>query len=247
MKPPVSIQFHGSLVDFLPAQKRCQSLLIDCVKNRSVKDLIESVGVPHPEIDLIIVNTHPVDFSHLVHGGEKIEVYPPGTSLHLASAFHLYPSWPTPPRFILDVHLGKLAAYLRLFGFDSLYRNDYDDPELADISAREQRILLTCDIKLLMRKQINFGYCVRSRQPTEQLIEVAQRFRLKNHTDKMLRCIECNGIIKAVEKQQILSQLQPLTRQHYDEFYQCDHCGKIYWKGSHYDHMQELRKHIQST
>ncbi len=245
MSTRVNIHLHGCLTDFIANGKRGGSLNIDCRKTRSVKDLIESLGIPHPEIDLIVVNQRSVDFNWPIAGGETIEVYPADYRVDLEHALHLLPATTGEPRFILDVHLGKLAGYLRLFGFDSLYRNDYDDPELAAVSAEQERILLTCDVKLLMRKQVRYGYWVRARKPRLQLIEVINRYELTHCRTGVVRCIDCNGIIHAVAKQQIEHRLQPLTRLHYHEFYQCDGCNKLYWKGSHYDHMEQFRTRIE--
>lgn len=141
---------------------------------------------------------------------------------------------------MLDVHLGRLAAYLRMLGFDTLYENDCDDPTLADISAGQQRILLTCDRLLLMRKQISYGYFVRNRQPHQQLIEILSRYDLYEDIRPFTRCVHCNGNTRAVNKQDIESQLLPKTKKYYDKFYQCDSCKKIYWQGSHYLRMQDM-------
>jgi hypothetical protein len=141
---------------------------------------------------------------------------------------------------VLDTHLGRLAAYLRMFGFDTLYRNDFDDPELANISAEQNRILLTRDLKLLMRKQITRGYFVRERLPRKQLLEVMRRFDLFAAQQPFTRCMHCNGKIRKIGKQSVESRLQPRTRTFYSEFWQCGDCGKIYWKGSHFQRMQRL-------
>ena len=150
----------------------------------------------------------------------------------------------TVARFVLDVHLGRLAAYLRMMGFDSLYRNNYDDSTLANISADEQRTLLTCDRQLLMRKQVTHGYFVRSRQPQQQLFEVLSRFDLFDKKKPFTRCMHCNGITQPVNKQEIEARLQAETKKYYNEFFQCEDCNKIYWKGSHYLKMQAMFKRL---
>jgi hypothetical protein len=153
----------------------------------------------------------------------------------------------TAPLFLLDVHLGRLVTYLRMLGFDTLYQNNYDDPTLANISANENRTLLTCDRKLLMRKQVVHGYLVRSREPRQQILEVLTRFNLFDHQNAIARCLRCNGMIQTVDKQTILAQLLPLTKKYYDKFYQCDSCNKIYWEGSHYSKMQLLIEKIKNA
>jgi len=240
MPREVNIRFYAGLNELLPADWRDTDFNYEIIKSRSVKDLIESIGVPHPEVDLIFVGGESVDFNYLVEGGEHIRIYPPGNSYDNPALIHNQPQPMDEPRFLLDVHLGRLASYLRMLGFDTLYRNDYDDPTLADISAKQNRILLTCDRKLLMRKQVCYGYLVRARKPREQIVEVLKRFDCCHYQPSVARCIQCNGIIQSVEKEQIESQLLPLTKQHYDQFFQCDTCHKIYWEGSHFDKMQVL-------
>jgi len=236
----VKIRFYAELNDFLPAEQR-QVTFQHCFKQAgSIKDMIENLGVPHTEIDLILVNGESINFNYLVQDGDCISVYPVFESLDISPASHVR-SKPLPKtRFVLDTHLGRLAAYLRMLGFDTLYRNDYDDPSLANISVAEGRILLTRDIKLLMRKQITHGYFVRNIQPQQQLLEILSRFDLFKAQQPFSRCMHCNGEINAVDKQAIVSQLMPDTKSFYDEFWQCAQCHKIYWKGSHYRRMQQF-------
>ena len=178
---------------------------------------------------------------------DRISVYPVFESLDISPLKHCQPTPLRDPRFVLDVHLGRLAAYLRMLGFDTLYRNDYDDPTLADISADEHRILLTCDLRLLMRKQITHGYFVRARQPHKQILEILARFDLYNNQKQFTRCMHCNGKTRAVKKKDIETQLLPKTKKFYDVFYQCESCNKIYWQGSHYLKMKDMINKIRAT
>lgn len=246
----IDMRFYEELNDFLPADLRRTGFSYELKKTRSVKDLFESIGVPHTEVDLIIVNGESVDFNYQVQYGDHICLYPVlkptllKQSLYLSLALlplkHCLPETLSDPCFVLDVHLGKLAAYLRMMGFDTDYRNDYDDFTLAEMSANEQRILLTCDRQLLMRKQVNYGYFVRARQPKQQLLEILSHYDLYNRLKPFTRCMHCNGKTRAVNKKTIETQLQVKTRQHYNEFFQCQSCNKIYWKGSHYQKMKNL-------
>ena len=188
MMEQINIYFYGELNDFLSPEQREVDIRYALKKPRSVKDLIESIAVPHTEIDLIFVNGVSVDLNYQVQSDDRISVYPLLKSDDLShekfelpdnqQLKHLQPKLLDEPSFVLDVHLGRLAAYLRMLGFDTLYKNDFDDPTLADISADEHRILLTCDRLLLMRKQISHGYFVRNRQPQQQLLEILSRFGL---------------------------------------------------------------------
>lgn len=236
--PRVTLRFYEELNDFLPpiCQKR---EFHHPWRAGSVKDLVESLGVPHTEIDLILVNGRSVSFSCPVQANDRISVYPVFETLDITPVTHLRPRPLRCTRLILDCHLGRLAAYLRMLGFDTLYRNDYDDATLAETSAREQRILLTCDRKLLMRKPVTRGYFVRSRQPREQLREVIRRLDLTRAFQPFTRCMICNQPLEPVAKSDLLEHLPPHVRTHQNQFWQCRGCGRIYWKGTHYQRMLE--------
>jgi uncharacterized protein with PIN domain len=206
----------------------------------SIKDMIESLGAPHTEVDLILVNGESVDFAYLVQDGDRVSVYPLFTSLDVAPLTRVRPKPLGKPRFVLDTHLGRLASYLRMLGFDTLYRNDYADEELARLSSEQGRILLTRDRGLLKRALVQRGYCVRETQPRQRLLEVLRRFDLFEAIAPFRRCIRCNGSLRPVSKQAIAHRLPPQTRQYYDEFHVCEGCEQVYWKGSHYQRMQEF-------
>ena len=241
----VSVRFYEELNDFLSVERRKTSFEVEVKNPGSIKDLIESLGVPHTEIDLILVNGHSVDFDYQVKDTDKISVYPVFESMDISPLIRLRPAPLRNTRFVLDTHLGRLAAYLRMLGFDTLYRNDYNDPALADISSHEQRILLTRDKKLLTRKIITHGYYVRETQPQQQLLEVIQRFDLSGNLNPFSRCLHCNGSIHPVSKESISRHLMPRTREFYNEFWQCEHCQKVYWKGSHYQRMRKLIEELK--
>lgn len=216
---------------FLPHERRSGQFEESFEYGQSVKHLIEAAGVPHTEVGQIRANGRPVDFSYLVRDGDAIDVQrATASNAPLAS----------PPRFVLDNHLGRLAAYLRMLGFDTAYRNDYDDNNLAAISAVEDRVLLTRDRRLLMRKTVRLGYCLRSLDSSEQLVEVLRRYHLFDQIAPFKRCLRCNALLQPVDKAAILDRLLPLTKKYFDEFHICPACGQIYWKGSHYEHMQAM-------
>jgi uncharacterized protein len=240
MSGSVQIRFYEELNDFLPPEQRKITFQHHYKQPRSIKDMLEALGIPHTEIDLIVVNGHSVDFNYLVQDGDHISVYPVFESLDMTPVTRLRPAPLRTTRFVLDAHLGRLAAYLRLFGFDTLYHNDYDDQTLANISANEHRILLTRDKQLLMRKQITHGYFVRTTQPQKQLLEVLTRFDLYKTQQPFSRCMHCNGEIRPARKEDIEPHLLPRTKAWHNEFWQCAQCNKIYWKGSHYQRMQQL-------
>jgi uncharacterized protein with PIN domain len=225
--------FYGELNDFLTDTKKGKPLQCTFNSDQSVKHLIESAGVPHTEVGRILANGVPVDGSYLAEDGDQITVYP------LAET-GCSPLRAGEARFVLDNHLGRLAGYLRMLGFDALYRNDYQDDELADVAERQDRLLLTRDRRLLMRNQVRRGYWVRSKIPRQQVREVVRRFALAGQVTPFLRCIRCNGLLQPVSKDEVLDRLQPLTRLYFDEFRICADCSQVYWKGSHYERMAKF-------
>lgn len=220
--------FDGRLNDFLPREEREQILRVDFRGSQTIKHLAESLGVPHPEIGRVQVNRHEGTLNTITQDGDRVEIHP------------IPNGCPVEPRFALDGHLGRLAAYLRMLGFDCLYQSDYDDEALAQIAAQENRILLTRDRRLLMRKVVEHGYCLRSLDSVEQLSEVIQRFDLTERIVPFHRCLRCNHPLEPVAKELILDRLEPLTKLYFDEFQICPACKQIYWKGSHYERMQKL-------
>ena len=230
----VTIRFYEELNDFLEERKKKTGYAVNTNPGQTVKDLIESENVPHTEVDLILVNSNSVDFSYQVREDDRISVYPVFESMDIKNATKLRPLPLRNTQFILDVNLGKLARYLRIGGFDTLYSNLYQDKEIAEISARENRIVLTRDRDLLKRSIIQRGHWIRSQNAVLQYQAVLERFDLKDSVSIYSRCPQCNGILQQVEKKDILDRLAPKTAKYYDDFKVCDSCGKIYWKGSHY-------------
>jgi uncharacterized protein with PIN domain/sulfur carrier protein ThiS len=234
------LRFYAELNDFLPRQRRFRDVERSFAVGTTVKDLIESTGVPHTEVDLILVNGDSVDLSYDVKDGDRISVYPTFESFDISPALRVRSEPLRVTRFVLDVHLGKLARHLRLLGFDTLYERDRPDRELAEISARENRILLTRDVGLLKRRIVTHGYFVRERDPGAQLREVVARLELARAVRPFTRCLNCNGELEPVDKEEIEDRLEARTRRHFDEFWVCRACKNVYWRGSHYDKLLRL-------
>lgn len=237
----VRFRFYEELNDFLPPKRRKREFTIPFRQRNSIKDMIESVGVPHTEVDLILVNGLSVDFSYIVQADDQISVYPVFEAFDIADVTRLRPEPLRRNRFVLDTHLGKLARYLRLLGFDTLYNNAWQDEELAEIAAAgDKRILLTRDHGLLKRKLVTHGYFVRNDKPALQIREVLARFHLHRAVQAFSRCTQCNGLIQPVAKDQVIERLPSGVAKVYDEFSVCEGCQRVYWQGSHYDHMQGI-------
>ncbi len=234
------VRFYAELNDFVAAERRGRASPYSFEVSGAVKDMIEALGVPHTEVDLILVNGESEDFSYRVRNGDRISVYPVFEAIDISPLVRLRPQPLREPRFVADGHLGRLAAYLRMLGFDTLYRGDAEDEELARIATNERRILLTRDRGLLKRSAVTRGYCVRTTNPREQLAEVVERFDLSGSIAAFQRCVHCNAVLRAIPKELISNRLQPETKQYFDEFHICPGCDRIYWKGSHYRRMRRL-------
>lgn len=239
-------RFYAELNDFLPAGRRFAEFAYDFLDIGTVKDRIESFGVPHVEVDLILVNGQSAGFDYRVQDGDRISVYPVFEALDIAGVTRLRPEPLREPRFVLDTHLGKLAAFLRMLSFDTLYRNCYTDEELASTSRAELRILLTRDIGLLKRGEVTHGYFVRETGPRRQLGEVVRRFHLQRRIQPFTRCMRCNHPLEGVSKDQVRSLLPPRTAEIYSEFQRCTRCGRVYWKGGHHRRMEALIQEVQA-
>lgn len=230
-----SFRFYEELNDFLPEKKRKKSFPQEFVGTPSVKDIIEGMGVPHTEIDVILVDGRSVGFDYRMTGGERVSVYPVFESFDIAPVVRLRSEPLRDPRFVVDAHLGKLAGKLRLLGFDTLFRNDFDDSEIIRLSLEENRIILTRDRGVLKHKTVSRGYFVRSESIDAQLQEVVRRFQLENSFQPFTRCSGCNGLLHPVEKEAVRDRLPERSRDLFEDFMECDGCGKIYWQGSHRD------------
>lgn len=231
-------RFYEELNDFLPSAKRKIVFAYEFNGNPSVKDAIEAIGVPHTEVDLVLVNSKSVTFSYHLRDGDIVSVYPVFECMDISDVTHLRKKPLRVPKFILDVHLGRLARYLRLFGFDTLYENEYNDEVIIKLSQEQKRIILTRDVKLLKNNTVTHGYWIRSKKSQEQLREIIHYFDLYSGIKPFYRCTMCNGMIQKISKEIVKDRIEPDTNRYYNEFYQCESCHKIYWKGSHYFRMK---------
>jgi uncharacterized protein with PIN domain len=229
----VSLTFFGDLVYFLKRSGTAPTIQRVLKERTSVKDVIEACGVPHPEIDFIIIDSEAAKFSRVLQNNTVIELYPVGLTHAPLSSCPLQRRNIT--RFVADGHLGKLTRNLRLLGFDVISPTPSEDQQLLELMQQENRALLTRDRRLLMHAVVRDGFCPRSPYPDEQTVEVVRRFQLSNSISPFSRCLRCNGPLQGVEKADVMKDLEPLTRIYYERFRRCKECGKIYWRGSHFD------------
>jgi len=238
MSGDVSFRFYAQLNDFLPAARRGRRFTQTLRGVTSAKDAIEAVGVPHPEVDVIVVNGEAEDFTYRLHAGDDVSVYPAFRSIDIGGVRRCGTDPPQPVRFALDIHLGKLAARLRLIGFDTVVIAD--DADIATLGAREGRIVLTRDIGLLKRSVVRHGHWVRHTDPESQLVEVLRRFDLATQMEPFVRCVRCNALLVAVDADAVADRLPPRTRETFRQFRRCPGCDRAYWQGSHYDRLVRM-------
>jgi len=230
-----TFRFCAELNDLLPREWRGRVTEHRFREPASIKDRIEAHGVPHTEVDAILVNGVAVDFAHLLRDGNCVDVYP--FSEALAAAVPLRPPYPR-GRFVLDQHLGRLAAYLRLLGLDSVHRAVFPDDDLVRVALAEDRVLLTRDRRLLMRRALVHGGFVHATDPFEQVPEVLRRFPAPASMAPFTRCMACNALLRAVAREAVEDRLLPDTRQYYRDFRECTGCGRVFWDGSHVRRMR---------
>jgi uncharacterized protein with PIN domain len=238
----VEVRCYEELNHFLPFELRKRSFPCPLQRGQTVKSLVESLGIPHTEVDLMLVNGHSVGFRHRLAEGDRVSVYPMFETLDVTGLSRVRPRPLHAARFVLDVHLGRLARLLRLAGFDSLYANDWDDRTLSRLSRQEARILLTRDRGLLMRAEVTHGYCVRSPDPPAQLAEVIARFDLARALSPFTLCLVCNQRLQWLPRRRARERVPPRVARRYWRFRVCPRCGRVYWRGSHWEHM---RRYLQ--
>ena len=209
-------------------------------RSRSVKDAIESAGVPHTEVDLILVDGVSVGFDHLLTGGERVAVYPMFEALDVSPLVRLRPRPLRDPRFVADVHLGKLARHLRMAGFDTVWSNAWDDDRIVRESLEGRRTILTRDKAMLRRREVERGYFVRATESEAQLAEVLRALQLEGLVAPFTRCRECNTELEPVDKAQVADGLPEKVRGFYETFKRCPGCGRIYWEGTHFARMRGI-------
>jgi len=240
----VRLRFHGDLNVFLGSKAGGALVERPLAEKTSIKDVIESCGIPHPEVDLILVDDQTVDFGHTLASDAKVEVFPVEnrdtcyTHKRLQSIGIM--------GFVTDVHLGGLTRNLRLLGFDVAYPKNADDRQLLEVMVHENRALLTRDRRLLMHAIVQHGYYPRSQDADEQTIEVVRRFELSELIAPFTRCLRCNAPLEEATKAEVIDKLEPLTKIYYDQFRRCRDCKQIYWSGSHFRKLQRRIEEIRS-
>lgn len=243
----IEVRFYAELNDFLPPQRRQRTFVHTFHGTPSVKDTVEAIGVPHTEVDVILVDGTSVDFDHILQGGERVVVYPVFERCDVSPLTRLRPTPLRVTRFVADVHLGTLARHLRLLGFDTTWERDLDDEEIIDIALGEQRIILTRDRGILKNGRVTHGYWLRSTDPLKQLDEVVCAIDLARGTRAYTRCMECNGKLYPVERPAVAHSVPLQVFLVHRDFRRCERCHRVYWKGSHFRQLDRIVERARNT
>jgi len=244
-KKTAYFRFYAELNDFLLYAHRYKSHPYRFWGKPSLKNAIQAQGVPHTEVELILVNGEIADFDHHLTAGDYVSVYPVFESLDISKITILHPQPLRELKFVIDANLGKLTKYVRMLGFDSLYDNRFSDDEIMRISSKENRIILTRDMGILKHNRVTRGYFLRSTDPKEQLRELIRRFDLLSSIRPFTRCMNCNGVLLEISKASARSEVKEDTYRNFSSFFRCPKCHKVYWKGSHFDRMLEMVEGLQ--
>jgi hypothetical protein len=233
-------RFYEELNDFLAPERRKTEFEYKCARAATVKNAIEALGVPHTEVELILANGTSVDFSYMVRDGDLIAVYPMFEAFDVRPLLKLRPEPLRRLRFVADSHLGGLARFLRMLGFDTLYSNDWHDSEIRRIAALERRIILTRDKDLLKCRDVTHGCFLHERKPEQQLREIVGRMQLERDARPFTLCLECNVPLQTIEKSAVIDRVPPNAARFYERFNTCPSCGGIFWEGSHWKRMRAV-------
>ena len=240
----IRLTFHGDLSFFLKSKaSRIERQLFE---RTSIKDVIEACGVPHTEVDLILVNGEPATFAAILTQDTVVDVYPPDEThspLFPENRLQVHDI----EKFVADGHLGKLVRDLRLLGIDVTCDSAAEDRQLVTTSNNEDRALLTRDRRLLMHAAVRHGYYLRSQDPLEQTVEVLRRFNLSSALVPFSRCLRCNAALEPAKKAEVLDRVEPLTRIYYERFQRCRGCGQVYWSGSHFDKLRARVEEVRAA
>jgi uncharacterized protein with PIN domain len=235
-----TFRFYEELNDFLAPERRGHEFAARCARAATTKHMIEALGVPHTEVELVLVNGESVGFERALADGDRVAVYPKFEALDITPLLRVRPRPLRETRFVADAHLGGLAHLLRMTGFDTLYDNHFDDAEIQRLASSQHRIVLSRDRDLLKRRAIDHGCYVRALRSELQLHEVFERLDLARSARPFTRCLSCNSLLHAADKAQILARLPPQVRERHQRFSACEGCARVFWEGSHWQHMREL-------
>lgn len=235
-----TFRFYEELNDFLARPLRRRAFSCACARDATAKHMIEALGVPHTEVELILVNDESVGFDHPLADGDRVAVYPKFEALDIRPLLRVRDAPLRELRFVADAHLGGLAQLLRLAGFDTLYDNHFPDEEIEALAAAEHRIVLTRDRELLKRRSITHGCYVRALKPRAQVHEIFERLDLAASARPFRLCLLCNAPLRSIERAAVRERVPAGVYDRQTRFVTCDVCQRVFWEGSHWQRMRTL-------
>ncbi len=235
-----TFRFYEELNDFLAPDRRKRAFTVPCAREATTKHMIEALGVPHTEVELILVNDESADFGRILRDGDRVAVYPRFEAIDVTPLLRVRDRPLRQTRFVADAHLGGLAHLLRMLGFDTLYDNHFHDDDIVSICEHDGRIVLTRDRELLKRRAVTHGCYVHALKSEAQLREIVERLDLARSARPFTLCLHCNAPLRPADKAAVLDRLPPRVREHYERFSTCDVCGRVYWEGSHWRNMRRV-------
>jgi uncharacterized protein with PIN domain len=234
------LRFYAELNDCVPASQRQRDLEIPLSTPLDVRALLAKLGVLPDVVELVLVNGASSSLDHPVRDGDRVSLYPTFEAFDVTPLLQIRDAPLRRIVFVADAHLGRLARYLRLLGFDTLFENDPGDEALVRIAAEEGRVLLSRDRALLRRRAVTHGLRVPATRPREQLRYILERLDLFRLVRPFTRCMVCNGRLSAADKRTLGDRVPSRVRVVFDDFWRCSDCGRIYWQGSHYDRLSHF-------
>jgi uncharacterized protein with PIN domain/sulfur carrier protein ThiS len=239
-----TFRFYEELNDFLPFERRKREFSCRCARAATAKHMIEALGIPHTEVELVLVNGESVGFGHILHDGDRVAVYPKFETFAIKPLLRLRPEPLRRTRFVADAHLGGLAHLLRMAGFDTLYDNGFADEDIVAIAARESRIVLTRDRELLKRREVTHGCYLHALKSAQQFREIVARLDLAGSAKPFSLCLECNAPLRPIDKAEVAGRVPDGVFERYERFSTCDACRRVFWEGSHWRRMRELADEV---
>jgi len=228
-----TFRFYEELNDFLTKPRRKVDFEVAFRGKRSVKDMIESLGVPHTEVDLILINGNSVDFNYIVKDGDRASVYPTFESFNIKSVTYLRRKPLRQTRFIADINLGDIVKRMRMIGFDVYFNSALINSQIIDVSLKDKRIILTKSKQLLKFKKVTHAIFIHPGSKDEQVKRIINKLDIKNQAKPFSRCLHCNSLLKKTTKEDVLRRIPPKTRDYCEEYFICESCDKLFWNGTH--------------
>ena len=153
-------------------------------------------------------------------------------------------------KFVADNNVGKLARWLRLIGYDTLFFEQKDDAQMIKIALGGDRVILTKDAQFTKRRLVANGTLktmhIEQDDPRLQVQEVVRTLKLDHHFKPFSLCLECNRVLVARDKEEVKNLVPDRVFETQTQYTQCPACHRIYWPGTHWEAMGKELQDLQS-